>query len=138
MTGGALGVLGDLGIFLHFAMNGHWLSGFLAGAALSAWGAGIVFGGYYPMPNELHNGYGLALGGVFLPLLQMIALRGQASAGMYLFLTAWFAAAAGLLVVMFGVGELVTRANVGLWQRGFALALIPGIGIACSLLARRG
>jgi hypothetical protein len=137
MAGGLLGILGGLGVALHFANDGRWLSGLLAGLALSAWGASMVFGGYYPMPNPLHNGYGLALAAPLLPLFLMLALRGRAGAGMFAFLAVWFLATAGLLAVMFGVGELVTRANVGLWQRSFAVALIGGIGVACSLLARR-
>jgi hypothetical protein len=39
----------------------------------------------------------------------------------------------GLTLVMFNIGELnlVRRANVGLWQRGYGLAMIPWIGVAC-------
>jgi hypothetical protein len=35
-----------------------------------------------------------------------------------------------MLAVMMGVGGLVTRQNVGLWQRANALAMFPWIGIA--------
>jgi len=35
-----------------------------------------------------------------------------------------------------GTGHLVTRANVGPWQRANALAMFPWLGIAGVLLAR--
>jgi hypothetical protein len=39
----------------------------------------------------------------------------------------------GLMLVMFNVGgmDLVDKSNVGLWQRGYSLAAIPWIGLAC-------
>jgi hypothetical protein len=40
---------------------------------------------------------------------------------------------------MFGVGELVTRANVGWWRRAYAAASIPWVAIfALWLMAREG
>jgi hypothetical protein len=50
----------------------------------------------------------------------------------------------GLTLVMYNVGglNLVSSANVGLWQRGYGLAMIPWIGLAClgldQALGRRG
>jgi hypothetical protein len=35
------------------------------------------------------------------------------------------------------VGQLVTRANVGLWQRLNALAMFPWLGVTGWMLARR-
>lgn len=134
---GALAVLGGLGLVWHFAAAGRLVSGAFAGAALAAWGAGMIFGGLYPMPNPLHNGFGLVFGGLLLPVMLMIALRGRASGVVYALLGLWLAAMIATLAVMFGVGELVTSRNVGLWQRAFALALIPGIGVSCVFLARR-
>ncbi len=137
VTTGALGILGGLGVFLCMARLGRPLSGFLAGTALAAWGVGMVLGGLHPMPDPRHHGYGLVMGVVLLPAFLMIALRGRASTGEYIFLVAWLCAIAVLLGIMFGVGGLVTTANVGLWQRGLALAMIPGIGIACARLLKR-
>jgi hypothetical membrane protein len=134
---GLAGILGGVGVASALALEGRRVSGALAGVALASWGVGMVFGGVFAMPNPLHNGFGLVLALPLVPPLLAVALRGRASRGLNLFLLAWFLATAALLAVMFGVGELVTRANVGLWQRGLALAMIPGIGIACAALARR-
>lgn len=133
---GVAGLLGGFGVAATLRRAGRAWSGSLAGLALSAWGVGMIFGGLYPMPDPRHNGFGLVLGVVLLPLLIAIAVRRRASRGFRFFLALWFGATAAGLAVMFGVGSLVTRANVGLWQRGLALAMIPGIGIACSLLPR--
>ncbi len=137
ITTGTLGVAGGLGVMLYFAGMGRWLSGGLAGLALAAWGTGMIFGGLYPMPNPLHNGFGLVMGVMAAPLFLMVALRGRAGTMFHLLLIAWFAAMAALIAIMFGAGSLVTTQNVGLWQRGLALAMIPGIGFTCAALAGR-
>lgn len=134
---GIAGLLGGVGVGRSLAAEGRRISGALAGAALAAWGAGMIFGGLFPMPNPLHNGFGLVMGVTLLPPLLLVALRGRAGRGFALFLVAWFVATAAMLAVMFGVGSLVTRANVGLWQRGLAVAMIPGIGVAAAALLRR-
>lgn len=134
---GLAGLLGGVGVARVLAAEGRRWSGGLAGVALSAWGVGMIFGGLFAMPDPRHNGYGLVMAATLLPLLLMIALRGRAGRKLNLFLLAWFVATAALMAVMFGAGGLVTRANVGLWQRGLALAMIPGIGIASAALARR-
>lgn len=134
---GLAGILGGLGLARALAAEGRGWSGGLAGAALVAWGVGMVFGGVFAMPDPRHNGYGLVLGVTLLPPLLALALRGRASGAIRTFLLLWFLATVALLAVLFGVGGLVTGANVGLWQRGLALAMIPGIGVACALLLAR-
>lgn len=138
---GLAGVLGGMGIAGTLRDAGRPWSGGLAGLALSAWGIGMIFGGAFPMPDPRHNGFGLVMGVTLLPVLLAVALRGRAGRGATLLLAVWFVATVALLTILFGVGGLVTRANVGLWQRALALAMIPGIGIACAalpgLVARR-
>jgi hypothetical membrane protein len=134
---GLAGLLGGLGVGFHFAGAGRRWSGAFAGLALGAWGAGMIFGGAFPMPDPRHNGYGLVMGIVLLPPALALAMRGRARRHFRLFLLVWFLATLTLLAVLFGVGGLVTRANLGLWQRGLALAMIPGIGVACAALLRR-
>jgi len=135
---GAAGVLGGAGIFRYLSRAGRPWSGGVAGLALAAWGLGMVFGGTFPMPDPRHNGFGLVFGIVFLPPSLLVALRGgRARANIRGFLVGWLSAMVVLLAIMFGVGSLVTRANVGLWQRVMAVAMIPGVGIACGYLARR-
>lgn len=134
---GVAGLLGGVGLARALGVRGRRWSGRLAGVALSAWGVGMIFGGLYAMPDPRHNGYGLVMAATLLPLLVAIAVRGRSGRGFQLFLLAWFVATAALLAVMFGVGGLVTRANVGLWQRGLAVAMIPGIGVTAAALLRR-
>lgn len=134
---GIAGLAGSLGVARTLAAEGRRTSGALAGVALAAWSVGMLFGGVFPMPNPLHNGFGLVLALPLVPPLLAVALRGRAGRGLRLFLLAWFVATAALLAVMFGAGALVTRANVGLWQRALAVAMIPGIGVACAALLRR-
>jgi len=52
------------------------------------------------------------------------------------FLLAVFVVMNIFFAIMMGVGSLVTRANVGLWQRGNALAGFVWIGIAAWYLRR--
>lgn len=134
---GGLGALGGLGIAVHFATANRPFNGIFAGLALAAWGVGMVFGSLHPLPDPLHNGFGLVMGVVLLPIFLMIALRGAAGLGVFTLLALWLVAMVALLAIISGVGDLVTTKNVGLWQRGMALAMIPGIGIACGYLSRQ-
>jgi len=137
VAAGVAGLLGGVGVARTLVAEGRRVSGTLAGLALAAWSVGMLFGGLFPMPNPLHNGFGLVLALPLVPPLLAVALRGRAGRGLFVFLFAWFVVTVALLAVMFGAGGLVTRANVGIWQRGLAVAMIPGIGIACAALLRR-
>jgi hypothetical protein len=100
-------------------------------------GISMIMGGMFPMPNPLHGGFGLVFALVPAPILIATALRGTpGSGGIRTFL--WVACALMLatLTVMFGVGGLVRRSNVGAWQRVNALAMFPWIGIAAWWLRR--
>ena len=110
----------------------------LSSLAVSLWGVAMVLGGSFPMPDPRHGGFGLGLGLLVAPLFLIWALRGAPDAGrLRVFLVAVFLAMTALFAVMMGVGGLVTRANVGLWQRGNALASIPWLGIVAYVLRRR-
>jgi len=134
---GVLGALGGLGVGVHFATANRPYSGILAGLSLAAWGVGMVFGSLHPLPDPLHNGYGLVMGAALLPIFLMLALRGVAGRRVFTLLMLWQVAMVAFLAITFGVGDLVTTKNIGLWQRGVALAMIPGLGIACGYLSRR-
>ena len=89
-----------------------------AAVALALWGAAMIMGGLFPMPDERHGAFGLGLVAPLVPLFVLLALRSVADAGaIRIFLGIVFAASIAMLAIMFGVGELVTRANVGLYQR---------------------
>ncbi len=110
----------------------------LTGLTISLWGVAMVLGGSFPMPDPRHGGFGLGLPLLVAPLFLLWGLRHTPDAGrLRLFLLVVFLAMTALFAVMMGVGGLVTLANVGLWQRGNALASIPWIGIVAYALRRR-
>ena len=111
----------------------------LAAVALGLWGAAMVMGGLFPMPNPLHGGFGLGLAGPLVPLFLLLALRPVANSGAFrLFLALVFVASVVMLAIMFQVGNLVTRANVGLLQRLNTAASIPWLAVLGIWLMRRG
>lgn len=102
----------------------------LAAIALAMWGAAMVMGGMFPMPDERHGAFGLGLAAPLIPLFTFLALSPvENSRGIRIFLAIVFVASVVMLAIMFGVGELVTRANVGLYQRLNTAASIPWFAV---------
>jgi hypothetical membrane protein len=102
----------------------------LAAVALALWGVSMVMGGMFPMPDERHGAFGLGLVGPLIPLFLLLALRPVAdSRGLRVFLAVVFVLSVVMLAIMFGVGSLVTRANVGLFQRLNTAASIPWFAV---------
>jgi len=137
-----------MGVVCVFAAAGLFLAAIRAGGrpvwtALGAlciglFGISMVMGGMFPMPNPLHGGFGLGFAQVFAPLFLALALRGRERMGaLVATLLASFVFMAATITVMMGVGHLVTRANVGLWQRANALAMFPWMAVAGFVLSRR-
>lgn len=132
MLCGVLGLVASFGFYHAVRRLGgnRWLAA-LTGLTFLLFGIGTFLGGRFPMPDERHGGYGLMLAIQLTPLFLALALwRVRSLRGLCIFLLVVFAIMTFFIFVMFGVGELVTRANVGLWQRGNALAGFPWIGIA--------
>ncbi|HET9397194.1 MAG TPA: DUF998 domain-containing protein [Sphingomicrobium sp.] len=120
------------------AAGANRLWSILAAIALALWGVSMVMGGMFPMPDERHGAFGLGLAAPLIPLFTLLALRPIGdSSGIRIFLALVFAASVVMLAIMFGVGELVTRANVGLYQRLNTAASIPWFAVlGIWLLAR--
>ena len=119
IVGGIAALLGSIGLVgaLRDLSGGRGWA-IAAGVALALWGAAMVMGGMFPIPDDRHGGFGLGLAGPLVPLFTLLALRTVPdSRGMKLFLGFIFVGSVVLLAIMFGVGELVTRRNVGIWQR---------------------
>ncbi len=101
-----------------------------AGVSISLWGLAIVIAGLYPMPDDRHGAYGLAIVGQFTPLFAWLALRNvEGLGGLKTFLAVIFVASFALFAIMMGVGGLVTRANVGIWQRINTAVGIPYLAV---------
>ena len=119
-------------------LGGRRAPGVLAAVCIALFGVAMVLGGMFPMPDPRHGGFGLGFAMVFAPLFLALAFAGRPGfSGLLALLFACFALMVFTMTVMMGVGQLVTRANVGLWQRANALAMFPWLGIAGAMLARR-
>jgi hypothetical protein len=131
MTGLAA-VFGAAGIYVAARSEGGrrvWSA--LAGIALGLFGVGLLFGALFPMPDPRHGGFGLGMGVHLAPVFLGLALRpvaGRERLVRYLFGTA--ALMLLMLLPMMGVGGIVTRANVGMFQRLYALLVFVWIGVA--------
>ena len=138
MTMGAVCVLAALGLGSGLARAGGRTGWSVAAAVCVAlFGVSMVMGGLFPMPDERHGAFGLGFALLPAPLLMAFALRGRPGwRGLVTFLAVSFVLMLATLTVMMGVGGLVSRANVGLWQRANALAMFPWIGITAWRLAR--
>lgn len=141
IAAGGLAALAGLGVFLGMRTLGAGVIwALLTGLCLIAWGVSFVFGGLHPMPDPLHNGYMMGMAIIAAPLFMFLGLAGRSDmGGLKGLLIITFLAMVALNVIMFNVGDLnlVKKANVGLWQRGYSLAMIPWIGIACLCIDQR-
>lgn len=100
------------------ALSGRRLWAILAALSLALWGVAMVMGGWFPMPDDRHGAYGLGLAGQLVSLFALLALLPvRDAAAIKFFLAFIFLASGTLIAIMMGVGELVTLANVGIWQR---------------------
>lgn len=129
---GVAGILAGIGFILVFLRrDAGRLPGILAGAFLSLLGASLIVGGLYPMPDPRHGSFGIGMVIHLSPLLLALALRTDDRFRLLRrFLWLSFILLVTFFLVMMGVGGLVTTANVGVFQRVYALCMFPWIGIA--------
>jgi len=131
ILGGISALVGSFGLAssLH-DLSGRWFWAVSAAFALGCWGVSMIMGGLFPMPDNRHGGFGLGLAGPLVPLFTLLALRKTpGSTGMKLFLGFVFVGSVIVLGIMFGVGHLVTRRNVGIWQRINSGMSIPWLSV---------
>lgn len=139
LLGGVAGLFAALGMYrgLRSIGTGRLLATLVA-LTIASNAAAFLFGGWFPMPDERHGGYGVGMGVLLGPPLAALAFRRLPRDLRWV---SWLLAvnavlAIALFTVMMGVGELVTRANVGLWQRAFSLSVFPWIGLAAWAVLR--
>lgn len=127
-----------LGFFLALRrLTGKILLPALTGLAVVLAGIAFVLGGVFPMPDPRHGGFGLGLGFQVAPVFLALALwKRKDLRVLKIFLIATAVVMAVFFAIMMGVGSLVTRANVGIFQRVYALSTFPWIGIAAYVLDR--
>jgi hypothetical membrane protein len=135
---GVAGLVAAAGFFLGLRrLTGKALLPTLLGLILLLFGVSMVMGGLFPMPDERHGGFGLGMGVHLGPLLLALALRKRPNLrGLQVYLLITTVLMIAFFAIMMGVGELVTRANVGIFQRLYALNLFPWIGIGSYFVKR--
>lgn len=102
----------------------------LIGLTLALFGFSTLMAGLFPMPDERHGGYGAGMAVHLAPLFLWLSLRRREGLrGLQIYLLVTFVLSLGFFAVMMGAGGLVTRANVGLFQRLYALTAFPWIGL---------
>ena len=105
---------------------------------LSGWG--LTQAALYVWPDPRHLAINLALGIQLAPLLLLWGLRTRSDLrGLKLFLAVAFVAMAVLTLLTKHLlfPGLVNDANVGWWERGYAVILVGWVGVAAFLLERR-
>jgi hypothetical membrane protein len=122
------------------ALAGARIAGGLTALAFALAGGGLVASAVYPWPDPRHLAINLGLGIQIAPILMLWGLRGRADlARLKLFLAAVTVAMAVLLVLTKHLvfRGLVNDANVGWWERAYALVLVGWVGVAAMALQRR-
>ncbi|MGZ6037209.1 MAG: DUF998 domain-containing protein [Phenylobacterium sp.] len=121
------------------ALTSARLAAALTAAVFVLAGAGLAQAAVYPWPDPRHLAINLALGIQLAPLLLLWGLRAHAGvARLKLFLVLVFVAM-GVLTVLtkhLVLPGLVNDANVGWWERGYAIILVGWVGVAAFALQR--
>ena len=119
--------------------NARWIAGStLAVFALA--GLGMARAALYPWPDPRHLAINLALGIQIAPLLLLWGFWPRRDMARFkLFLALVFMAMAALTVLTKHLifPSLVNDANVGWWERAYALILVGWVGVAAFALERR-
>lgn len=134
MLVGLASIEGAIGLFMVFREKGMTLAlPLLTALTLFSFGLSFVIFGLVPLPNPMHNDVSiLTLPGIFTPLLGALAVRSIAKQDI-----AWkvillgFFASFSVILILLGVGDLVTEENVGLWVRIQAFISFPILGYLC-------
>jgi hypothetical membrane protein len=121
-------------------LAGARIAGVLIAAVFALSGFGLTQAALYPFPDPRHLAINLALGIEVAPLLFLWGLwRRRDLRGLKLFLAVVFVVMAALTVVTRHLlfPKLVGDANVGLWERAYAILLVSWVAVAAFLLDRR-
>lgn len=121
-------------------LAGARIVGGLTAIAFAVAGVGLVASALYPWPDPRHLAINLGLGIQLAPLLLLWGLRKRSDLqGLKLFLAVVFLVMAVLMVLTKHLvfQGLVNDANVGWWERAYAVVLVGWVGVAAVVLRRR-
>lgn len=138
---GLMAGLAGIGFGLAIArLTGAKLTGAFTAVVFVLAGYGLVAAALYPWPDPRHLAINLALGIQLAPVLLLWALRPVRD----LTRLKWFLAAAFVAMALLTVitkhllmPGLVNDANVGWWERSYAVILVGWVAVAAYLLERR-
>jgi len=122
------------------ALGGSRIAAALTSLSFALAGVGMVLASYYPWPDPRHLAINLGLGIQLAPVLLLWGLAKVDGMGrLRVFLAVVFAAMAVLTVLTKHLifKGLVNDANVGWWERAFAIVLVGWTGVAALALERR-
>lgn len=129
---------GGFGLTIHALTRARWVAG-LTATVFALAGLGMARAALYPWPDPRHLAINLALGIQLAPLLLLWGLWPRRDLPRFkLFLVLVFMAMAGLTVLTKHLvfPSLVNDANVGWWERAYALVLVGWVGVAAFALER--
>lgn len=116
------------------------VAGALTAAVFILAGGGLSEAAIYPWPDPRHLAINLALGIQIAPLLLLWGLWPHRGLPRFKLFLALVFAAMGVLTVLTKhliFPHLVNDANVGWWERGYAIVLVGWVGVAAFALERR-
>jgi hypothetical membrane protein len=122
------------------ALTGARIAAVLTAAVFGLSGFGLTQAALYPFPDPRHLAINLALGVQIAPLLLLWGLWRRHDLGrLKLFLVVVFLVMAGLTLVTRHLvfPKLVDDANVGWWERAYAIILVGWVGVTAFALDRR-
>ena len=122
------------------ALARAWIAALLLWISFTLAGTGMVMASLFPWPDPRHLAINLALGIQMAPILLIWGLaRLPEFSTLRRFLVLVLVAMAILTVLTkhLVLKGLVNDANVGWWERGFAVVLVGWIGVAAFTLERR-
>ncbi len=122
------------------ALARAWIAALLLWISFTLAGIGMVMASLFPWPDPRHLAINLALGIQMAPILLIWGLaRLPEFSTLRRFLVLVLVAMAILTVLTkhLVLKGLVNDANVGWWERGFAVVLVGWIGVAAFTLERR-
>lgn len=140
-TAGLMAGLAGAGFGLAIvALTGARIVGLLTAVAFMLAGVGLAAAAVYPWPDPRHMAINLGLGIQVAPLLLLWGLKGRRDlGGLKVFL--------GVIFVLMAVLTVLTKhlvfpgtvndANVGWWERVYAVILVGWVGVAAFVLERR-
>jgi hypothetical membrane protein len=118
-------------------LTSHAALPWLVSATIICFGVAMIMSGLFPWPDPRHGAFGLVFAVPFGTILLAAALwRCPEVRWARVFLLATIAAMIPMFAVMIHVIDIVAPSNAGAFQRFYALALVPWIGVGSYALLK--